>query len=415
MNDSTLPSAHGKRQPRFYYGYIIVLTSSIILLLAGGTLYSFGVFFKPVLTEFGWTRAATSGAYSVNMILNGLVGILAGKLTDKLGPRIVLTVCGIFIGLGYLLMSQVQAIWQIYLFFGVLISIGMSGMAVPLMATTARWFNKGRGLATGIIIAGSGVGIVVMPPLATLLISSYNWRTSYIILGGITLTIMAIMAQFLKDVPHTGIPSAHEATETPAPDLSVQSQGHTFRQAIFTWPFWVISIIGFGFSFGLQTIMVHLVAHATDVGISAGTAATVLSVLGIVSIGGNILFGKLGDKVGNRNVVIAIFILMTLSFLFLIFSNQLWALYLFAVVFGLSYGGWIPLQSPLIAEYFGLISLGAILGLTMFITTAGGALGSLVSGRIFDITGGYNWAFIVCGILSLLSLMLAVLLKFIKK
>ena len=112
-----------------------------------GAQYSFGVFFKPLLAEFGWTRAVTSGVYSLYMVLQGFLGIIAGRLTDRFGSRLVVTVCGLFLGAGYLLMSQIGAVWQIYLFYGILASIGAAGGWVPLLSTVARWFVKGRGLA----------------------------------------------------------------------------------------------------------------------------------------------------------------------------------------------------------------------------------------------------------------------------
>ena len=114
-------------RPKYFYGYIVVLAAFLITVTMWGTLYSFGVFFKPLLTEFGWTRAETSGAYSLFIVLHGLVYIVTGRLNDRLGPRIVMIACGFFLGLGYLLLSQISTIWHLYLVYGVIIAIGMSG------------------------------------------------------------------------------------------------------------------------------------------------------------------------------------------------------------------------------------------------------------------------------------------------
>ena len=130
------------KQPKIFYGYIVVAASFLIYMVMWGTYYTFGIFFKPFLVEFGWTRAMTSGAYSLSLILHGLLGIVAGKLTDRFGPRVVVTACGLLLGSGYLLMSQVSAIWQLYLFYGVIIGIGISGGFIPLVSTVARWFVK---------------------------------------------------------------------------------------------------------------------------------------------------------------------------------------------------------------------------------------------------------------------------------
>ena len=397
--------------PGFYYGYIIILASFLIFFIAGGAQYSFGVFLKPVLTEFGWTRAAISGAYSLNNVLMGLLSILAGRLSDRFGPRSVLTISGLLLGLGYLLMSQVNAIWQIYLFFGVLVGIGMGGIAAPLMSSVARWFVKGRGLASGIVISGAGVGITIIPPLANLLISNYSWRFSYIIIGIIVVSLPVVIAQFLRRPPNQMNTLSQDANKLAKDSLNLQSQGFSLQEVIRTRQFWIISLISLSNAFGVQTIMVHLVAHATDINISSTAAATLLSVIGIVSIGSKVIMGAIGDKFGYRKIIIMVFILMSLSFLWLSFSGELWTLYLFAVVLGFNYGAYSGVHSPLVAKFFGLKEHGAILGLTLFALNFGGAVGPLAAGQIFDISGSYSWAFALCAILGLASLAMAVIMK----
>jgi MFS family permease len=125
-------------KPRFFYGYIVVLVGFFAIAIIQGTLNTFGVFFKPLLADFGWTRATTSGAFSLAMIFNGLLAIVMGRLTDRYGPRIVLTLCGFFLGSGYMLMSRITAIWQLYLFYGVIIGTGMGGSFVPLISIVVR-------------------------------------------------------------------------------------------------------------------------------------------------------------------------------------------------------------------------------------------------------------------------------------
>ena len=189
------------RQPKIFYGYIVVAVAFLIMMIMWGTSYSFGVFFKPLLAEFGWTRAMTSGAYSLCMLLTGLLSIGTGRLTDRFGPRVVVTGCGLFLGLGCLLVSQVSALWQLYLFYGVMIGAGLSGAVVPMVATVARWFVKRRGMMTGITISGLGMGTLVMPPITNWLISTYGWRTSYIIIGITALVLVTSAAQFMKRDP----------------------------------------------------------------------------------------------------------------------------------------------------------------------------------------------------------------------
>jgi MFS family permease len=415
LNDHNLVSLNENRQRKFYYGYTIVSVSFLILLLSWGAQYSFGVFFKPVLNEFGWSRAATSGAYSLNMALTGIAGILAGRLSDRFGPRPVLTVCGLLLGLGFVLMSRVSEIWHIYFFYGVLAGAGMGGTFVPLMSTVTRWFVKRRGLASGIVVSGIGFGMFVLPLLANFLISSYSWKTSYAILGFITMGLMVTTAQFLRRAPTQSALLAREAKTVLADNANLQSQGRTFREAVRTRQFWTIIVMSLFFVFTLHTVLVHIVAHATDIGISAAAAATILSIIGVASIISKIIMGSLGDRIGNRRTMILVFLLTTLSFLWLLFAGKLWMLYVFAAVFGLGYGGFATTQSPMVADYFGLRAHGTILGLVGFATTSGGAIGALVAGSIFDISGSYQWAFILCVIFVIASLTLAISLKAARK
>ena len=170
-----------RAKPQRFYGYIVVVAAFFIMVLMFGIFDTFGVFFKPLLTDFGWTRAVTSGAFSLYWIIQGLLAIVVGRVNDRFGPRVVITFCGFIFGLGYLLMSQVSALWQLYLFYGVMIGTGMSGAFVPLTSTVARWFVKRRSMMTGIVVAGIGIGGLIAPPVANWLISIYDWRypTSY--------------------------------------------------------------------------------------------------------------------------------------------------------------------------------------------------------------------------------------------
>jgi MFS family permease len=409
-NHRLLPSNRGK-QPRFFYGYSIAAVSFIILMVVWGGQYSFGVFFKPLLNEFGWTRAATSGAYSLSMVLIGVFGIFSGRLSDRFGPRLVVTVCGLLIGIGYLLMSQISDIWQVYLFYGVLMSAGIAGTWVPLLSTVARWFVRRRGLASGIAASGIGVGTATMPLLANQLISSYSWRTSYIIIGLIVLVVTTVMAQFLRREPGQMGLLPYGADSVSADSQNLGIKGFSLQEAIRGRHFWIMFVAFLLGGLGVHSAMVHIVPHATDIGFSASAAAAILSAVGIVSIGSKIGMGSIIDKIGSRRVMIVVFIVMSLSYLWLLSADDLWKLYLFAVAFGVAYGGFSAAQSPIIAELFGLRVHGTIFGLAMFAANTGGAVGSLVAGRIFDISSSYHWAFLLCTILGVVGLALSVLLK----
>jgi OFA family oxalate/formate antiporter-like MFS transporter len=394
----------------FFYGYFIIIACFFILFAVGGIVSSFGVFLKPVLSEFGWSRASISGTYALNLVFGGFMGILAGRLGDRFNPRLALTIGGLFIGPGILLMSQVHSILQIYVFYGILVSAGIGFVPIPILSMIARWFMKGRGLASGIALSGVGVGMVVVPPLANLLISEYNWRTSYLILGLSALFIIVFFAQFLKRAPvKSPLTDAGRTRNIDSPNPPDRSQ--SVREAVSTHKFWIIITMGFFFFYGIQTVNAHIAAHASDIGYSSAAAATILSVIGFVNIGSTILGGSLGDKIGTRKAMIIIFALTSISFLGFRFSNQLWLLYLWALLFGLGSGGFSAVQSPFTADYFGLKNLGVIFSFFILAQNIGGGLGSLIAGGIFDISGSYQWAFLICAILCLTSLFLSILLK----
>jgi len=398
-------------EPGFFYGYIVVMAATFIMVAAYSVHFAFGVFFKPVLTEFGWTRAMTSGAFSLSWIVQGLLGIVMGGLNDRLGPRMVLTLCGFLLGLGYLLMSQLSAVWQLYLFYGVIIGTGLSGLFVPLMSTVARWFAQRRSMMTGIVVAGVGIGILIGPPIANQLISIYGWRVSYVILGSLVLVVVVLAAQFLRRDPAKMGQVPYGESKGGEQELKSGANGFSLREAVYTKQFWVVFAMFFCFGFCVQTIIVHIVPHATDLGISAVSAANILATTGGVSIAGKVALGNAADRIGNRQVFAIGFILVMAALFWLVPAGEVWRLYLFAVVFGFAYGGCITSQSPLVAGLFGLRSHGLILAVGGLGYTIGGAIGPPLTGYIFDITGSYQSAFLLSAIIAVVGMTLALLLR----
>jgi MFS family permease len=371
--------------------------------------YCFGVFFKPILSEFGWTRAITSGAFSLSMMISGLAGIPLGMLNDRLGPRIVLSLCGLLLGLGLLLMSQVNAVWHFYLFYGFVMGIGVSSM-VPLTSTVVRWFVKRRTLMSGIVVAGTGMGAIIGPPVADRLIAAYDWRTAYIILGFIVFVVIIVSAQFLRrDPSQKGQVPYGEHLENEQPKS--RNDDFKLKEAVTTGQFWLVfgQFICFGFS--LFVVMVHIVPHATDLGISSINAAGILALIGAVSIISKIAMGRVGDIIGNKRGFIIGFILVFLSLSWLLFTRELWGFYLFAVIFAVGFGAHIAQHSPAVAGLFGLTAHGSIYGVLGLGMTAGEALGPVVAGYIFDITKDYKIAFLVTIVVCISGLILTALTR----
>lgn len=395
--------------PRFFYGYIVVAVAFLIMVAMYGVYYSFGIFFKPMIVEFGWTRAMISGAVSLSWILNGLLAIAMGGLNDRFGPRIVVTLCGFLSGLGYLLMSQVGSVWHLYIFYGAIIGIG-SSVFTPLASTIARWFIKRRSMMTGIVVAGIGMGALVVPPVANKLISTYDWRTSFIILGGIILVVIVLAAQFLRRDPYQIGQMAYGENENREEGLNLEAEAFSLKEAVCTRQFWIVFTMFLCFGLCLVAVQVHIVPYATDLGITATSAASILATIGGASIAGRILLGSTGDRIGNKQAFIIGFALMAIALLWLISANEAWRLYLFAVLFGLGYGDCATQQSPLIAMLFGIKSHGLIMGVTETGFTIGAAVGPLMAGFIFDITGSYHLAFLIFATIGVTGLILSIFL-----
>jgi len=398
-------------KPKFFYGYIVVALALLIMVIMGGTIYTFGIFFKPLAGDFGWTSAATSGAFSLQMVIHGLFYIVTGKLNDRFGPRVVVSVCCLLLGAGYLLMSQVSDIWQLYLFYGVIIGIGMSGSFVPLGSTVARWFVKRKGAMIGIAVAGISVGTMIMPPVASWLISSYGWRTSYVVMGLIVLVITISAAQFLRRDPTQMRLLPYGQSEVGGGSSNVEVSGFSLQEAMHTRQFWLLCVAFLSFGVSQTAIMVHIVPHATELGISATAAANVFVAIGGLGIVGRIVMGGTSDRVGCRAALIICFVLLMAGFAWLLVTKDLWMLYLFAAAFGFGYGGTSALISPTVVALFGLRSHGVILGVITFITTAGCAVGAVMAGSVFDITGSYQVAFLICLALSIICIILSILLR----
>ena len=400
-----------KRGPKFFYGYVVVAAGFIASMLIVGSFISFGIFFKPLSSEFGWGRATTSAAVTVATLVTGFSSLVAGKLTDKYGPRVVLIACGLFMGLGNLLMSQVNALWQFYLFSGVMIGVAMGASEIPIVATIARWFVKRRGMMTGIAKVGAGVGIMVVPMLANWLIYSYGWRSTYAIIGTIALVgIIAIALLFKRDPSQIGeLPDG--ATNVEITESNISTRQFSLREAMGTRQFRAFSAAWFSFMFCVQVVLVHIVPHVTDLGISATMAATVLAVIGGFSILGRLGLAGLSDKIGTKSAYVIALSLLVTSLVWIQFAREAWMFYLFAALYGTAHGACFALLSPMVAGLFGLQSLGTILGVILFIGTLGGLISPVLAGWIFDIMGSYQLAFWVCFALSVVGLMLISLLR----
>jgi MFS family permease len=292
-----------------------------------------------------------------------------------------------------------------------MIGMGMSGAFIPLLSTVARWFVSRRSMVTGIVLTGTGIGALIAPPVANQFISNYDWRASYLILGSFVLVFVILFAQLLKRDPAT-IGQVPYGQSKEVQNLStLDSTGLSLREAIYTRQCWMVFGMVFCLGFCLFAIMVHLVPHATDLGISDASAANILATIGGSMIVGRIVMGSIADKIGNRQVYIIGFSILPIALLWLALAMDTWMLYLFAVVFGFAHAGTEASTSPLIAKLFGLRSHSSIFGVIGLGFCIGSALAPLVTGYIFDLSNSYQVAFFICAGIGIIGLVLTILLK----
>ena len=248
----------------------------------------------------------------------------------------------------------------------------------------------------GITVAGFGLGGVVGPALSQWLVSTSGWRQAYLILCLFAALVIIPVAQFLKHNPHQAGVKPYGADESITDGSSLNTSGFSLTQAMKTSRFWIWGLILFCFFFCIQVVIVHITPYAFDVEIPAMIAASMTSIIAGGSIIGKIAVGFISDRIGTRILLIVCVSLGTLALLWLLFAREIWMLYLFAVVFGIGYGGIVLLQTVITAELFGLASLGMMLAAYLLCSTLGGSLGAPLAGAIFDNTRDYSSAFFIC-------------------
>jgi MFS family permease len=402
---------------RFFYGHIVTAAGFIIWFIGWGAFTpSFSVFLKPLVAEFGWSRADASLAYSLSFLVQAGAAVMMGWLTDRLGPRFVVAVLGSALGICYLLLSRVTALWQFQLTYALVGGIGMGTLTVPVMVTISRWYVRKRGLMMGIVQAGGGFGGLLFPPLAGYLILTFGWRYGYVVYGIINVAGIVGAGLLLRRDPAAMGQSPDGLLETaplttPGSGASSDSSGLSFRAAFATSQFWIIAGCYAVFGFCRSTYTSHTPAHVQDLGFSLMDGATVLSIIWGASSFGRLGIGRLIDLLGNRTTFIASFFMTTAALLLVMWGKNLWMLYGFALLFGLAWGNQAVLRFSVASETFGLASLGLIMGVLGIAESGSATVGAYLAGYIFDRMGHYQLVFWIGIGISLVGALLAALLK----
>jgi len=328
----------------------------------------------------------------------GLGSFAWGALSDRIGSRGVALGGGVLLGLGLVLSSQAQALWQFYVTFGFLVGFAVGAFYAPLTATTTKWFTARRGLAVALVSAGIGFGILIIAPLARALTSAGDWRLAMLVLGDVAWLVVLPLALLLRE---------------PAPDAVAAAPGapaarsYTRRDVLATPQFWAIAVTHFACCAAHSGPIFHMVTHATDRGVPAMAAATVFGVSGLASIAGRIGGGVLADRFGAKPTLVAGLALQAAMIVGYVFARDVVTFAALALVFGVAYGGVMPLYALVTREYFGERVMGSAYGAVFLISTLGMGLGSFAGGLIYDRLGAYTWLFLGSFTVGAMAVLLA--------
>ena len=367
-------------------GWLVVAATFFSTFTVFGIAYSFGAFFSSMAAEFGAGKGATSLMFSITAFLYFSLGLVSGRVADRFGPRPVLAVGAVVMGLGLILTSMVDRLWLGYLTYGVGVGVGVSCGYVPLLAAVGGWFERYRAIASGVAVEGVGLGTLLIARLSAELISSYGWRTTYVIFG---LGAPAALALCLLGA------SRPPVSQGEAEPLRI---GEAVRTPAFRW-FYISALF---MSMALFVPFVFLAPFAEEHGTSKVAAASLIGVIGGGSIIGRLGLAALGDWLGRMRMLRGAFLLLALSFLiWLNAGNSFKMLFVFAIVMGIAYGGYIALSPAVTAEMFGLAGLGGMIGALYTSAGVGGLIGPPLAGMLIDFTKSYTVVIILAMLLSL--------------
>jgi MFS family permease len=383
--------------------WLVVSASAANIALAYGVSFSFSVFLVPLLSEFGWSRAYSAGAFSLWAVVVGFGSWIGGTLVDRFGARTILLAGCFFLSLAMFLSSLTAQIWHLYLFFGGLAAVGTSCLGwVPNSVIIANWFPQNRGRMVGLAFSGMGIGMLIIGPFATFLIESFGWRAAYGILGLVVLAVLGPLNLMIRDHPGTGEPQhidRRKDAPAPGPPAAVHREERTLRGSLKTFSLWALFFSFLLTPLGIFPVMVHMVAYLVELRYSQALAALIFGTIGLLSTAGRIFFGALSDRTSRENAVIWSFLCSIAGVVVLIFlpllGNTVW-LWLYALFFGIAFGARGPIIASMMADMYGGRHYGSIYGFVNIANGVGGALGPWFGGYIHDLTGNYTAAFVIC-------------------
>src|SRR5437773_1539486 len=341
---------------------------------------TFGVFL-PVLSEaFGWSRGAVSVALSISLVLGGVAAFPVGRIADRRGPRAVLATTVAIGAVGFVLSARIEALWQLYLSYGVLVGVGMSSIYVLTAATVARWFEARRGLALAIVLSGFNLGWLTGGPLAALLIGRWDWRVAYVVLGalvaavGIPASLCVSYPRAVRSAPAAGLPVA---ARWPAADPRL----------------WYLATAWAFLGLVFMMVTVHSVSYARDRGLSLEQASLALSAFGLGAISGRLLAGAAADHFGAVPTMRVCLLIQLAALGALLIGLPTWTVVGTLLVFGLGASGADNTFVKAVSDVFGLAALATIMSVVGLGWRSGAGLRAALAGFVYDATGSYTPSF----------------------
>ncbi len=361
-------------------GWGVVGATFLVLFVGFGAAYTFSTFFPSLEREFGATRAETSLVFSLAAFLYFGFGAISGRIADVLGPCELCIAGMVVAGAGLLFAAHATTLWQVCLGYGLGVGFGVGLAYVPAVGAVQRWFTTQRGMASGFAVAGIGVGTLVAPLIAVVLIEATDWRFAYIALALGVLVIGGGAAHFVT-APATGAASG--------PALS----GFTVGEALSSRTFWILYTATLVLAFGIFIPFVHAVPHALDRGFSVVEANALIPLVGVGSTVGRFVLAPIADRIGRKLCLSLLYAGMGAALAAWMLAGPFWHLAAVAAIFGLCYGGFVALAPSVTADLFGLRSVGALIGLLYSSVGIGTLFGPPLAGLAYDELGSYEWPF----------------------
>ena len=374
------------------YGWVVVGAGALMTCVAMGSMFSLAVFLQPMSVDTGWSRTGISTAMTIDFLAMGFAAFAWGALSDRYGARIVVLLGGLLLGIGLALASRATSLLEFQLLFGIIIGVAAGAFYAPMMAVASGWFEHNRSLAVALVSAGMGMGPLTMAPFAGWLITNYEWRTAMLVVG-ITATLLIVPAALLVRRPPVVLDVAPPAPGIVTP-VAALAPRMSAGEALRTPQFAALALAHFACCAAHSGPIFHMVTFAIGCGIPAMAAVSVYSLAGLSGLGGRLLLGVLADRLGAKPVLVGGLMVQALGAGAYLFVNQLGELYALSIVFGIAYGGVMPLYAILARDYFGGHIMGTVFGAISALASLGMAFGPWAGGWVFDTYASYSWLYI---------------------